>query len=480
MTTMMMTTTIPTKTTMTTKSRGLTVRARTMALMVSLTTVALVLVSLTLWAAEVRRVDTLISAQLERVHAEFSSLATAGINPQTGQPFDSLDALLREQLAHHVPLKNESTFGIVGGAVTLAQTPLSEVNPQLAEDAASAPLDRVRIETSSTVTGDYRWLIVPVSIGEEPPGALVVAHDRTAELAPVYSTLATVTLIGVGALILLSAVGWFLLGRLLSPVKEMRLLSREIANSDFSRRLPVRGTDDLAELSRSFNDMVDHVTNVLASQRQLLDDAGHELRTPITVVRGHVELMDSADPSDVEAARALALGELDRMHRLTEDLVLLARTETPELLRWTSVDVDEFTREVFQHAQHLGPREWELSDVAHVVMRADADRLTQALLQLAANAVKFSEAGSAVTLASTIRDSRVEFSVADRGRGIARENLELIFERFAQVGERRDGSGLGLAIVRGIARSHGGDVEVSSVVGAGSEFTLWVPMVNAE
>src|SRR5699024_2917573 len=137
-------------------------------------------------------------------------------------------------------------------------------------------------------------------------------------------TFRTYALVAAAALVVLAAVAWVLAGRLLRPVRALREAAEQISDTDLSRRIPVTGTDDLSELTRTVNDMLARLETSFRSQRLLLDDAGHELRTPITIVRGHLEVMDPADPDDAAATRELALSELDRMHRLTDDLVLLA------------------------------------------------------------------------------------------------------------------------------------------------------------
>lgn len=450
-------------------------------MVVGLTTLALVVAGFTLWVSQLGRIDATIAQHLERAGAEFVTFASAAVDPATGQPYTTTDELLQAALSYQVPVEYETTLAVVDGQVRYALgLGLTEIDPDLTTAIAQAPTDRARVSSLNTGAADYRWLIAPVVVGNEPPGALVVAIDRAAMRAPATAMMWTFAAISAAALGLISLIGWLLLGRLLRPVAEMRRLSTEIANSDFSRRLPVRGNDDLAQLSRSFNQMVDHLTNVFASQRQLLDDAGHELRTPITVVRGHVELMDPTDPEDVSATRSLALSELDRMHRLTEDLVLLARSETPDLLRFGEVDVGDLTTTVLEHAQHLGDRDWSLDGTAQCAIRGDADRLTQAWLQLAANAAKFSEPDTRITLSSYEKGPWVCFAVSDQGRGVPAQDLARIFDRFTQVGASRGGSGLGLTIVQAIAKGHGGDVVVESLLGAGSTFTIRVPARSLE
>ncbi len=199
----------------------------------------------------------------------------------------------------------------------------------------------------------------------------------------------------------------------------------------------------------------------------------------ITIVRGHLELMDAADPSDAADTRALALEELDRMNSLVGDLLTLAKSERADFVVPREVDIAALTERIFDKATGLGSRAWNLGEVARGQVWLDPERITQAVLQLAANAVKYSEDGSPVEISSTVAGGRVSFTVEDAGCGIAPEDTARIMERFARGRNtgRSEGSGLGLAIVSSIARAHGGEVTVRSRLGEGSVFTLSLPSV---
>src|SRR5690606_37853016 len=236
-----------------------------------------------------------------------------------------------------------------------------------------------------------------------------------------------------------------------------------------------------------------------------------------------------ADPQDAADTRELALRELDRMHRLADDLVLLAKSEAPDFVRKEPTDLAPLLDNVLDQARQLGRRYWRLTErveavvpldqerVAQALLQLaanavkvseegntvrlgaalrdgavarrvgdgglgvplDQERVTQALLQLAANAVKFSEEGNTVRLGAALRDGDVALWVEDEGIGIPPDQVDRVFDRFAQVtgphGRPRSGSGLGLSIVAAIAAAHGGRVTVSSQVGRGSRFTLLLP-----
>src|SRR5690606_30956437 len=355
--------------------------------------------------------------------------------------------------------------------------------------AALAPLvagDDVVLRSPRTATGDYRALVGPVRSGGaagagQEPAALVLAYDRGAEHAEFAQVFRTYAVVALGALVLIGVVGWVVAGRLLQPIRALSRTAQRIGDTDLSARIPVTGNDDLSDLSRTVNGMLDRLEGAFESQRRLLDDVGHELRTPLTVVRGHLELMDPHDAADASETRDLALDELDRMNRLVDDLATLATAGRPDFVRPLDVDLGRLLDDVHDKVRTLGDRRWLVDARADVAARVDAQRLTQALLQLAANAVKFSAPGSVVALGSAVSDdgARVRVWVRDEGVGIAPDEQPRIFERFAQATTpgRAHPEGAGLGLVAASAAGHGGRVLVASTPGVGSTFALDLPLV---
>ena len=199
--------------------------------------------------------------------------------------------------------------------------------------------------------------------------------------------------------------------------------------------------------------------------------------------------MDAADPQDVAEARELTLDELDRMHRMVEDLVTLAKVNRPDFVTPRPVEVGRLLDDVLDKSRALADRQWRVDGRVEAVITLDQQRITQALLQLVSNAVKFTDVGDTIAIGSQLAGSGVDVIggqlagsgvklwVRDTGAGIAPEDLERIFDRFARIDTGRgvDGSGLGLAIVRGIAEAHHGTVSVQSTPGRGSVFNIWLP-----
>jgi two-component system, OmpR family, sensor kinase len=242
----------------------------------------------------------------------------------------------------------------------------------------------------------------------------------------------------------------------------VRQAAAEITEDDLTRRIPVSGNDDVAALARQFNSMLDRLERSFRLQRQFLDDASHELRTPITIVRGHLELMGDSPAERAEVVR-LCTDELDRMARLVEDLLLLVKAERPDFLRPVAVSLPELTSDIDAKLRALGDRRWVLESIAEGEAVLDPQRITQALVQLASNAVKHTGSGDTIRFGSAV-DGVVSFWVADSGPGVRDESL--LFSR---------STGLGLPIVKAIAVAHGGAVHVRSVPGEGATFVVEVP-----
>lgn len=333
---------------------------------------------------------------------------------------------------------------------------------------------------AETALGGVRYVVVPVRFPETgATGAMVHVVDMDAERALLRPTFTTYALVAAGSLVLVAMLIALLVGRLLRPIRSMRETVERITETDISQRVPIDGTDDLSALAATVNGMLDRLETAVTGQRELLDDVGHELRTPLTIVRGHLELMDAADPEDVASSRALVIDELDRMRRLVDDLLTLAKSEQRGFVVPTTIDVARLTDETLAKATTLGARHWVLEGLADVEASLDAQRVSQAWLQLAANAVRYSAEGSRIGMGSGVDGGDLRLWVCDEGVGIAAEGQGRVLER-AERGRSGTGTGLGLAIVSSIAKAHGGRVLVDSAEGVGTRVTIVVPVKEEE
>ncbi|MFB6396563.1 ATP-binding protein [Polymorphospora lycopeni] len=422
-------------------------------------------------------------AYLGQEVSEFRRLA-AGLNPATGQPFGAdLRAIADTYLLRNEPQEGEVMLIFVEGTFY--------------RSSADAPYDLTRdtaltarwVALTTSAYGEVeggpaaraRWLAVPVQIDDDVRGHFVVAQFSGGPRAEIDRAVRTMALACALVIVVVAAGGYLAMGRALRPLRSMTETARDIEETDLSQRIAVTGSDEVADLGRTFNGMLGRLQGAFAAQRAFISDAGHELRTPITIVRGHLELMGD-DPVERRETVALVTDELDRMNRMVDDLLMLARAEQPDFLRPEEVPIALMMAEVYTKAAALGERDWRLGPVAEVTLRADRQRLTQALMQLAQNAVQFTGPGDRVELSARAEHGRLLLAVRDTGIGIAPEDRERIFQRFARAEpgrQRAEGAGLGLAIVSAIAAAHGGTVAVDSIPGAGSTFTLVLPGVGA-
>ncbi|WP_349899783.1 sensor histidine kinase [Parafrigoribacterium soli] len=392
---------------------------------------------------------------------------------------------LTKAMQRVLPDIHESIVGIVDGRATML--PSADLSFRLDRDAAfinrvvdTADSTRVVMGTSGSRAGELRYVIIPVKIGaDHSRGLYVAAYNLDAELAEIRDGLTIYTVVAALALVAVGLVGWVVAGRLLRPIRSLRETAARITETDLSERIAVVGADDVSELTVTVNDMLERLDGAFSAQRLLLDDVGHELKTPITVVRGHLELIEPDSPDDVRATRDLVLDELDRMSGLVADIALLAKTRIPDFVQPESTKLDELTEAVFSKASALSnERTWRLEETADGTAFVDPARITQALLQLAENAVKFSRPGTAIGIGSAVRDeAEFELWVRDQGKGVEKNQLAQIFQRFARADEGRgvDGAGLGLSIVGAIAEAHGGRAFAESKPGAGSRFVIRIP-----
>jgi signal transduction histidine kinase len=226
---------------------------------------------------------------------------------------------------------------------------------------------------------------------------------------------------------------------------------------------------------------------LLATQRRFLQDASHQLRTPITIALGHAELLagdlaGGQEGHDIE----VVLGELNQLRRIAERLLVIAAAEGPEFLQAEPVELDGFVMEILRRWRPTADRRWQLGRLDKVTVRADRERLGLAVDALLENAVRHTANGDVIKLSVSAPGSGrlVRLTVADTGQGIAAGLLPHVFDRFrsgdGSAGSEADsgslrGTGLGLALVSAVARAHGGDVMVHSEPGQGSEFELLLP-----
>jgi two-component system, OmpR family, sensor kinase len=409
---------------------------------------------------------------------EFGRLARDGRDPRTGEPFgNDVPAIFDVFLSRNVPGEGEAFYTYAGGDPYASRfAPSLEPVRIPAIDALAATPSTRRGELELDDGTRFRYVAVPVKADGRARGVFAVAIDLSQELDEVNEALQIAAGVNIGVLLLASLLAWVIAGRVLAPLRLLRDTARSISESDLTQRIPVQGDDELADLARTFNEMLDRLEEAFASQKAFISDAGHELRTPITIIRGHLDVMGD-DPHERRETLDLVADELDRMGRLVNDLLLLAKASRPDFLQPETVDLDDLTHELFAKASTLADRDWRLAGVGSGLIVADRQRLTQAVMNLSQNAVSHTHVGDAVELGSELRSERARLWVKDTGPGVPELEQARIFERFVRLDRAPagEGAGLGLAITRAVAEAHGGRVELDSRPGEGACFTVIIP-----
>jgi len=447
------------------------VRSRITAAVALLTALALAGAGLLVYALGRADIDERVPDQIEQEMTEFASYQqTAGAT--------TVPDLVRGFLGRNVPSSSELMVGFWGG-----ESQIRSASPRggLAGDPAFTEAVADRLTRGGVARVDTDW--GPVHLDVQPlsdgttDGAFVVAHFLDDERDALNRTMRTYAVAALLALAMVTAVAAWQAGRLLRPVRTLRETAEEIEGGDLSRRIPETGNDDITDLTRTVNAMLARLEQAFDSQRAFLDDAGHELRTPLTIVRGHLELLSSGDADEVARTRDLVLDEVDRMSRLVDDLIMLAKAERPDFFEFRNVEVAPLVDAVAEKCRALGDRSWVVDERPDLAVLLDEQRITQALVQLAHNAVKHTVPGDTIGLGAADSGGTVTFWVRDTGPGVADEHKGQIFDRFGRgtVSPDDEGFGLGLSIVAAIAAGHGGTVDVRDEVPSGARFVIEIP-----
>jgi signal transduction histidine kinase len=343
-------------------------------------------------------------------------------------------------------------------------------------------------------TDFYPWLFVVRPIDASRSQLLVFAlqQPRFPALTFFFDNLA-LPLVEAGAIAGLVAAGLaVIISRwTVTPLQRMANVARGIAQGDYAQSAPVGGPDEVRALGQSVNEMSRQVQAAQQAQRDFLANVSHELKTPLTSIQGFAQaVLDgaAASPDAIRRSAGVIYDEADRMRRLVEGLLDLARLDVGlHALNRAPLDLGLVLNAVVDKLS-LRANEKDVRLKAEIApglpaMVGDADRLAQVFTNLLDNALKHTPAGGMVSLAASPASNGVEVSVKDSGPGIPPEDLTRIFERFYQVDKSRaksGGVGLGLAITKEIVAAHGGQIRAESVMGLGSKFTVHLPVAQAD
>lgn len=424
-------------------------------------------------------IDSSLAQEIE----EFQRLLN-GLNPSTGQPFgEEMGAVFDVFLARSVPEDDEFFLAFLEGEL-YASSPIAlpeslQLNGEIIDRWASfTQVQQGQIATSSE-TLVYKAFPTQTPTGAR--GVFVVVQSLSNRRQDLTRVLLIMSAVMGCAFILALIAAWVVIGQVLAPLEVLTDTARSIKSADdeLDQRIPVRGTQEIAALTETFNDMLSRLRSSFTSQRNFINDASHELQTPITVIQGHLELLKNQQ-ADQPKTIWLMQDELKRMSRLVKDLLLLARAERTDFLDLNLVQVDELMQIIYAKAQAVAPRHWQMAQVAQVRIVGDRDRLTQAVMNLTQNAVEHTQPADTIELGSRLVNQQIHIWVHNSGSTVSPADQIRIFQRFARAPishrTRSEGAGLGLAIVQAIADAHGGTVTLASEPGKGTIFTLVLPL----
>jgi two-component system, OmpR family, sensor kinase len=331
---------------------------------------------------------------------------------------------------------------------------------------------------------NYRTLSVPVfATGGKLLGTFQVALAEEVARATAASVAGALGAAGVVVVFIGSILSIWAARGSLAPLTHMAAAASAISLASPGKRMDYNGpADELGTLANALNAMLERLEHAYAEQRRFVADASHELRTPVAIVRGNVELLRSGKLGGVDALEGLEMidSESERMSRLLDELLALARLES-SVHAFQPLEVRTILEEGAGRIRMLGERSVTVDGPADLWIEGDPDLLDQALLNVLKNAFAHTSDGGTITLSCDADERRVYLRVTDDGPGIPAGELERIFDRFYRAqGPRPDdsgGAGLGLAIAQRLVDLHGGTMTAENVEGAGARFTIVLPRI---
>ncbi len=427
-----------------------------------------------------------IRSQIDRdIAAETAQLAQA-LKPLKARGPAQL-ATLASRYVRAQPYSANSTllFVLVPGAGTVSNHPelFGAGTPDDGETAAEQVQENLRSRQLRVPAlgysirriadaGQIRMLERPVAVAGLP--VIIGAGEPLALVERAQHGVARAFVLAGALTLLLALLASYLAGaRVTAPLRRLAAVASRVDAGELAPRMdpPPGSGNELRVLAVSFNHMLDRLQEAFAGQRAFIADASHELRTPLTVIRGQLEVLaatESPTPEEVRRVERLLQAEVTRISRLVDDLLVLAQAEQTDFLRVEDIDLAAFVSELWDGLSLTASRRFSLGDLPLGTLRADPDRLAQALRNLARNAIEHTEPDHGIVRLEVERAGadQVRFAVFDDGPGIAPEERERVFERFHRTDPARSrasgGAGLGLAIVRAIADAHGGEVRAVS------------------
>jgi signal transduction histidine kinase len=425
-------------------------------------------------------IEERIDKELQRASGEFTK-HTKQAHLKVDQSSPQYPAALFESFVGREVIKDKYYLMITNGQTY--QTSERKLTYNFRFDAAQ--IDRLsklsQPESSGIKLCTYSTIYynaIPVTLKTGQKGVFVVLFDATDEYEEISEAMMIIIEVTLGVLLISLIAAWFDTKRILHPLHSLTATAQKITDADLTERLPLTGQGEIADLTKTFNEMLDRLQTSFNTQKDFLNHAGHELRTPLTIIRVNLELL-SNEPEERSKTIAVVTDELDRMSRYVNEMILLAKAEQPNFLMLETVNLESLTKEIYTKATALGERNWQLERVGKGKIVCDRHRVTQVLMNLAQNAAQQTHSGDSILIGSTMENGMARFWVRDTGPGIDPRVHQIIFDRFIRCPDARkrfEGMGLGLAIVKAIVEAHGGNIKLVSKMDLGSKFTISIPI----
>jgi heavy metal sensor kinase len=339
-----------------------------------------------------------------------------------------------------------------------------------------------------------RLLAVPIHLGipgmplSTQPGALIIGRSTRQIDQALHGLVRTLVIAVPLALAVAAGGGIFLARRALKPVDKIAQTAQEIEETDLSRRINVNTRDELGRLAATLNAMIGRLEKAFQRQKQFTSDASHELRTPLAVIEAEstLALQKERPPSDYRQSLETISQGSKQMSSLIEQLLTLARADAgKEQWNFTEVNLGRLIANLSADVEILCQEKGlscQLGQIQDLVVKGDGARLRELFMNLLDNAITYTPSPGTVSVSLRREGGMAVVAIKDTGIGIPAQDMPFIFDRFYRVDKSRSrangGTGLGLAICRYIAEAHGGKIEVESQVGAGSTFSVWLPLLS--
>ena len=351
----------------------------------------------------------------------------------------------------------------------------------------SSPPSSTRVRAIDVAARPTEMVVAPIESGHRVVGTFLATSDLSAFTAERSREIRLSVAEGVVALLAGVLSTFVLLRRLLRKVGRITSTASEIGQGNLDQRLGDQGSnDEVGQLAQTFDLMLDRVASAMSSQRRLLSDVSHQLRTPLTAARGHLEVLGRGavdDPDEVRETLNLVIDQIDHTRAVVDRLLMLGRALEADFLDAHPTELRALLQEVYETVAVLAPRRFTAPVSPDLVLEVDVEKLRGAILNLVDNAVRATGEDDEVALVASLdaRGEVVRISVDDSGPGIPESERSAVLERFNRPGARDQyGTGLGLAIVKAVAEAHGGWIEIGTSPLGGARVSIALVLAPGE